>query len=57
MAPYSMAKAYMQRGELVELVRGQPLAVDLYWQYWRLDSPLLRALTQAVKTAAAKALV
>jgi LysR family transcriptional regulator, chromosome initiation inhibitor len=33
------------------------LDVNLYWQYWRLDSPMLHALTQAVKTAAGKALM
>jgi LysR family transcriptional regulator (chromosome initiation inhibitor) len=31
--------------------------VPLHWQRWRLDSPKLKALTAAVRTAAARRLL
>jgi LysR family transcriptional regulator, chromosome initiation inhibitor len=41
---------------LVDVAPGRHLDVPLHWQYWRLESPVLAALTAAVRTAAASAL-
>ncbi|WP_427015971.1 LysR family transcriptional regulator ArgP [Pseudarthrobacter sp. P1] len=43
-------------GTLVELFPGTPTDVALYWQRWKLHSPALDQLTDAVRAAAAKAL-
>ncbi|GAA2547844.1 LysR family transcriptional regulator ArgP [Winogradskya consettensis] len=43
-------------GDLVEIVPGRHLDVPLYWQYWRMESTVLAALTSAVKQAARTAL-
>ncbi len=42
--------------ELVEIVPGRWLDVPLYWHRWRFASPVLDALTRAVRQAAAKQL-
>jgi LysR family transcriptional regulator (chromosome initiation inhibitor) len=53
MLPEPQAAADLAAGRLVRL---SPDVIDipLYWQRWRLDSPLLAALTGAVRTAAAR---
>jgi LysR family transcriptional regulator (chromosome initiation inhibitor) len=56
MAPARLARPAIDGGELLELAPGRGLDVPLYWQHWRLDSPALAALTQAVRTTAAGAL-
>ena len=38
---------------LVELAPDQPVDIALYWQQWKLDSPSLRRVADAVQTAAA----
>ncbi|ADB35908.1 transcriptional regulator, LysR family [Kribbella flavida DSM 17836] len=43
-------------GRLVEVAPGNYVDVPLYWQYWKLDSPVLNALTDAVLRAAAAGL-
>jgi LysR family transcriptional regulator (chromosome initiation inhibitor) len=43
-------------GALMRLPGGQPVDVPLYWQRWRLDSPTLARLTEAVRRAAAAGL-
>ncbi|KRC55041.1 LysR family transcriptional regulator [Nocardioides sp. Root79] len=43
-------------GDLVRLPGARPVDVPLYWQRWRLDSPVLAAFTDAVLTAAAQCL-
>lgn len=43
-------------GSLVPLVRGLHVDVDLHWQRWRLDSPVLDRLTEAVRRAAVRTL-
>jgi LysR family transcriptional regulator (chromosome initiation inhibitor) len=41
---------------LVELDPARPIDVALYWQRWKLESPLLTALTSAVREGAREAL-
>ncbi|WP_217552055.1 LysR family transcriptional regulator ArgP [Streptomyces sp. GbtcB6] len=57
MVPESQAEPRLRRGELVRL-GGRELWVDvpLYWQQWKLDSPALGAVTEAVVSAAEGAL-
>jgi LysR family transcriptional regulator (chromosome initiation inhibitor) len=43
-------------GELIDLLPGTRLPVQLYWHCWNLESWVLDALTQALTTAAAEAL-
>ncbi|MCD2098912.1 LysR family transcriptional regulator ArgP [Rhodococcus rhodochrous] len=42
--------------DLVSLAPDDPIAVPLYWQRWRLDSPVLDALTDAVRRTAREVL-
>jgi LysR family transcriptional regulator (chromosome initiation inhibitor) len=39
-------------GRLVEVAKGKYVDVPLYWQHWKLDSPVLAAFTDAVLQAA-----
>lgn len=48
MVPEVMARPAIAAGQLVELVRGKPLDVPLYWHRWRLESQALAALSAAV---------
>lgn len=43
-------------GDLVELDPGRVVDVPLYWQQWKLQSPLLNAITDAISAAATSAL-
>ncbi|WP_067433642.1 LysR family transcriptional regulator ArgP [Nocardioides jensenii] len=43
-------------GDLVRLPGAKPIGVALHWQRWRLESPALDALTEAVRRAAADVL-
>ena len=52
MNPQALVAPLLANGELVELVPGQVLDVALYWQHWRLEAAVLRALTDAVAAAA-----
>jgi LysR family transcriptional regulator (chromosome initiation inhibitor) len=52
----AMVRPMLARGELVELVPGQTLAVPLYWQHRRRSSAVLDALSRAVLRAAATVL-
>lgn len=52
----AMVQPLLDRGELVELVPGQTLAVPLYWQHKRRGLPVLEALSRAVQQAAAAVL-
>lgn len=52
----AMVQPLLDRGELVELVPGQTLAVPLYWQHKRRGPPVLEALSRAVQQAAAAVL-
>ncbi|MEV6705711.1 LysR family transcriptional regulator ArgP [Micromonospora wenchangensis] len=54
--PETVARPDLAAGRLVELAPGRHLDVPLYWQYWRLESAALAALTAAVRAAASTAL-
>lgn len=56
MMPEQMARTAMAEGGLIEIAPGRSLDVPLYWQRWRLDSPALAALSDAVRRTAAGAL-
>lgn len=56
MNPEQLVAPLLARGELVELMPGKVLEVPLFWQHWRLDSPVMRLLTDSVGAAAAKML-
>lgn len=51
--PEPQARADLASGDLIRL-SADTVAVPLYWQRWRLDSPKLSALTAAVRAAAAR---
>jgi LysR family transcriptional regulator, chromosome initiation inhibitor len=53
MLPELQARADLAAGALVRL-SGDVLDVPLFWQRWRLDSPRLTTLTDAVREAAGK---
>jgi len=52
MNPQVLVEALLTSGDLVELAPGRFLDVPLYWQHWRLDLDLMRALRDAVREAA-----
>jgi LysR family transcriptional regulator (chromosome initiation inhibitor) len=54
--PQPQAESRLRAGTLVELAKDRPLDVPLYWQQWKLDSPALTALADAVVATAAEAL-
>jgi LysR family transcriptional regulator (chromosome initiation inhibitor) len=56
LVPEDVARTDIAAGRVVELAAGNHLDVPLYWQYWRLESTALSALTAAVRAAAATAL-
>jgi LysR family transcriptional regulator (chromosome initiation inhibitor) len=56
MVPEQLLGAALSRGEVAELAPGRYLDIPLFWQRWRLDSPALDAVTNAVHRAAAAAL-
>ena len=56
MLPEPQARAPLASGELVRL-SPDTIDIPLYWQRWRLDSPRLTALTDAVRRAAASHLL
>ncbi|HYH76254.1 MAG TPA: LysR family transcriptional regulator ArgP [Arthrobacter sp.] len=53
--PEQQCLADIRNGELVELAPASPVDVSLYWQRWKIDSPVLNQLSAAVrKTASAQ---
>lgn len=56
MIPAILAREALESGTLTEIVPGTRLDVPLYWHCWRLDSPVLKALSAAVRKAAADTL-
>ncbi|MDX3308835.1 LysR family transcriptional regulator ArgP [Streptomyces sp. NPDC054884] len=56
MVPEAQAEAPLRAGRLLSLAPRRPVDVPLYWQQWRLDSPALAAVADAVATTAAGAL-
>ncbi len=55
--PELKVREHLNDGRLVDLLPGHHLAVALYWHCWNLNSAVLDALTHALKSAAAMALV
>ncbi|MFE9994941.1 LysR family transcriptional regulator ArgP [Streptomyces avermitilis] len=56
MVPQVQAEPLLRAGRLVHLAADRPIDVPLYWQQWKLDSPALSAVAEAVASAAAAAL-
>lgn len=55
--PEQMAQKYLDSGELVDIAPDLRHEVPLYWQHWRIRSPILDRLTAAVQATAREALV
>jgi LysR family transcriptional regulator (chromosome initiation inhibitor) len=56
MVPEVQAHPLLAEGRLVLLAPEEWMDVTLYWQQWRLDSPALAALAEAVTATAAESL-
>ncbi len=56
MIPDAQAAAHVRSGALTDLAEGRHVDVPLYWQQWKLDSPALAAVADAVTRAAARTL-
>jgi LysR family transcriptional regulator (chromosome initiation inhibitor) len=56
MLPEPQARADLAAGRLA-LLSADVLDVPLHWQRWRIDSPRLASLTEAVRTAAERQLL
>ncbi|KPG80302.1 LysR family transcriptional regulator ArgP [Frigoribacterium sp. RIT-PI-h] len=56
MLPEAQAGPELDAGRLVELAVADPVDVPLFWQRWTLASPLLDAVTDAVRATARNAL-
>ncbi|MFJ7036433.1 LysR family transcriptional regulator ArgP [Streptomyces rochei] len=56
MVPEPQARPLLRTGRLVEFAPDLPVDVPLYWQQWKLDSPALATLAEAVASAAARSL-
>ncbi|MEU0335197.1 LysR family transcriptional regulator ArgP [Streptomyces sp. NPDC006193] len=56
MVPETQALPLLERGRLTEIAPGEWTDVTLHWQQWKLDSPALAALADAVTATAAEAL-
>ena len=54
--PEQQCLAEIRRGELSELAPADPVDVSLYWQRWKIDSPVLNQLSAAVRATASKQL-
>jgi LysR family transcriptional regulator (chromosome initiation inhibitor) len=52
MVPEQIARDDIAVDRLVDLTPGRHLDVPLYWQYWRMQSTVLTALTAAIRDAA-----
>lgn len=52
MLPEQQCLADLRSGGLEELAAGSPVDVALYWQRWKIDSPVLNQLTAAVRETA-----
>jgi LysR family transcriptional regulator (chromosome initiation inhibitor) len=54
--PEQQCLELFERGELVQLLPEHPVDVQLYWQRWNLDSPILNHLTESVIATASRSL-
>lgn len=57
MIPPQQSAELERAGELIELDPAVSVRVALYWQQWKLHSPMLAQLADAVAATAAEALV
>jgi LysR family transcriptional regulator (chromosome initiation inhibitor) len=57
MIPVAQAAEHRAAGTMVDLAEDRPVDVNLYWQQWKLDSPALAAVADAVVRTAARALL
>ncbi len=55
--PEALARPLLDDGRLVDLAAGHTLPVQLYWHCWNLESEVLDAMTEALTSAASRALV
>ena len=55
--PELLARSALADGSMVDVAPGRALSIQLYWHCWNLESELLDALTAALTSAAAEALV
>ncbi|MGW7107809.1 LysR family transcriptional regulator ArgP [Streptomyces xanthophaeus] len=56
LVPEPQAAPLVRSGGLVLLAPRRPMDVPLYWQQWKLDSPVLSAVADVIAAAAAEAL-
>ncbi|SFP08469.1 LysR family transcriptional regulator, chromosome initiation inhibitor [Amycolatopsis arida] len=56
MVPLAQAEPWLRAGALVDLDPARSVDVALYWQQWKLDSPALAAVADAVAAAASAVL-
>jgi LysR family transcriptional regulator (chromosome initiation inhibitor) len=56
MVPEAQAVPRVRDGHLVDLAPDRPVDVSLFWQQWKLDSPALAVVADAVAAAAATSL-
>ncbi|OEJ23703.1 transcriptional regulator ArgP [Streptomyces agglomeratus] len=56
LVPEPQARPLLRTGALTLLASGRPVDVPLFWQQWKLDSPALAAVADAVAATAAEAL-
>ena len=54
--PEQQCLADIRNGELVELAPADPVDVSLFWQRWKIDSPVLNQLSAAVRETASRQL-
>ena len=52
MLPDQQCRVELETGRLVDVAPGQSTEVRLFWQRWNLASPLLDAVTDAVRAGA-----
>ncbi|MEU6284874.1 LysR family transcriptional regulator ArgP [Streptomyces sp. NPDC047028] len=57
LVPQTQADPLLREGRLVRLAPDRWMDATLYWQQWKLDSPALAALAEAVSLTAAEALL
>ncbi|GAB3268464.1 LysR family transcriptional regulator ArgP [Kineosporia babensis] len=57
MLPDQQCQDDLATGRLLALAPDRPADVELYWQRWKLDSPLLDRITRAVREHAARELL
>ncbi|MEV8310010.1 LysR family transcriptional regulator ArgP [Streptomyces flavidovirens] len=56
LVPEPQAEPLLRAGVFTLLTPGRPVDVPLFWQQWKLDSPALAAVAEAVATTAAETL-